>query len=81
MDKDGAQGYLRSLLNKNLRVSTTDGRLFWGSFKCTDAVRSVFPPQNCYWLTGANDLLRTKTLFCPIRTSTDSRRPILCIAI
>lgn len=39
MDEDEAQAYLQSLLNKNLRVSTTDGRLFWGSFKCTDAVR------------------------------------------
>ncbi|KAK3902113.1 hypothetical protein C8A05DRAFT_15790 [Staphylotrichum tortipilum] len=29
--------YLRSLLNKNLRVTTTDNRMFWGSFKCTDS--------------------------------------------
>ncbi|POR32760.1 N-alpha-acetyltransferase 38-A, NatC auxiliary subunit [Tolypocladium paradoxum] len=39
MDKDEAQEYLQSLLNKNLRVVTTDGRLFWGSLKCTDPVR------------------------------------------
>ncbi|PNY28590.1 N-alpha-acetyltransferase 38-A, NatC auxiliary subunit [Tolypocladium capitatum] len=39
MDKDEAKEYLQSLLNKNLRVVTTDGRLFWGSFKCTDPVR------------------------------------------
>ncbi|EQL01223.1 hypothetical protein G6O67_002140 [Ophiocordyceps sinensis] len=41
MDEDEAQAYLQSLLNKNLRVSTTDGRLFWGSFKCTDANKNV----------------------------------------
>lgn len=40
MDKDEAQTYLQSLLNKNLRITTTDGRLFWGSFKCTDPVRT-----------------------------------------
>ena len=38
--KDEAADYLRSLLNKNLRVTTTDGRMFWGSFKCTDPVSS-----------------------------------------
>ncbi|KAK3693719.1 hypothetical protein B0T22DRAFT_47966 [Podospora appendiculata] len=31
-----AADYLRSLLNKNLRVTTTDSRMFWGAFKCTD---------------------------------------------
>ncbi len=41
MDKDEAHEYLSSLLNQNLRVVTTDGRLFWGSFKCTDAVRQI----------------------------------------
>ncbi|KND91387.1 N-alpha-acetyltransferase 38-A, NatC auxiliary subunit [Tolypocladium ophioglossoides CBS 100239] len=41
MDKDEAQKYLQSLLNKNLRVVTTDGRLFWGSFKCTDPDKNV----------------------------------------
>ncbi|PWI73317.1 LSM domain-containing protein [Purpureocillium lilacinum] len=41
MDKDEAQAYLQSLLNKNLRITTTDGRLFWGSFKCTDPDSNV----------------------------------------
>lgn len=41
MDRDEAQAYLESLLNKNLRIITTDGRLFLGSFKCTDAERNV----------------------------------------
>lgn len=41
MDKDEAQEYLQSLLNKNLRVTATDGRLFWGAFKCTDPVRQA----------------------------------------
>ena len=39
MDKNEARAFLTSLLNKNLRIITTDGRLFWGQFKCTDPVR------------------------------------------
>ena len=34
-----ARDYLSSLLNKYLRVTSTDGRVFWGLFKCIDAVR------------------------------------------
>ncbi|KAK5992766.1 LSM domain-containing protein 1-B [Cladobotryum mycophilum] len=41
MDKDEAQKYLSSLLNHNFRVHTTDGRMFWGSFKCTDPDRNI----------------------------------------
>ncbi|KAK3187619.1 hypothetical protein K4F52_003677 [Lecanicillium sp. MT-2017a] len=41
MDKDEAHEYLSSLLNQNLRVVTTDRRLFWGSFKCTDAEKNI----------------------------------------
>ncbi|KAI6769834.1 hypothetical protein HG530_004463 [Fusarium avenaceum] len=36
MDTEKAQEYLKSILNKNLRVYTSDGRLFWGALKCTD---------------------------------------------
>ncbi|KAL7901994.1 like-Sm domain-containing protein [Trichoderma sp. SZMC 28014] len=36
MDKDEAHDYLSSLLNQNLRIHTTDGRMFRGTFKCTD---------------------------------------------
>ena len=36
-DQD-AKDFLESLLNKNLRVTTTDQRMFWGAFKCTDPV-------------------------------------------
>lgn len=39
MDTEKAQEYLKSILNKNLRVYTSDGRLFWGALKCTDPVR------------------------------------------
>lgn len=39
MDKDEAHEYLSSLLNQNLRIHTTDGRMFRGTFKCTDPVR------------------------------------------
>ncbi|GAB1310861.1 N-alpha-acetyltransferase 38-B, NatC auxiliary subunit [Madurella fahalii] len=35
--KQAAAGFLRSILNKNLRVTTTDSRMFWGTFKCTDS--------------------------------------------
>lgn len=34
--RDEASAYLQTLLNKNLIVHTTDGRLFRGEFKCTD---------------------------------------------
>ncbi|KAF5570038.1 LSM domain-containing protein [Fusarium phyllophilum] len=36
MDTEKARQYLSSILNKNLRVYTSDGRLFWGALKCTD---------------------------------------------
>lgn len=39
MDNQEARDFLASLLNKNLRVVATDGRMFLGQFKCTDAVR------------------------------------------
>ena len=39
--RDEASAYLQSLLNKNLLVHTTDGRMFRGEFKCTDPVRLV----------------------------------------
>ncbi|EJT78893.1 hypothetical protein GGTG_03986 [Gaeumannomyces tritici R3-111a-1] len=36
MDEEASAAYLASLLNKNLRITTTDTRMFWGQFKCTD---------------------------------------------
>jgi hypothetical protein len=36
--KEESEAYLRSLINKNLRVTTTDNRMFWGAFRCTDYV-------------------------------------------
>lgn len=38
MDKAEGQAFLESLLNKKLRIHTTDERMFWGEFKCTDPV-------------------------------------------
>jgi hypothetical protein len=35
--------YLQSLLNRQLRVHTTDTRMFVGDFKCTDKVPNAFP--------------------------------------
>ncbi|KAK4139738.1 uncharacterized protein C8A04DRAFT_15582 [Dichotomopilus funicola] len=40
-DKQEAVSYLESLLNKNLRVTTTDSRIFVGAFKCTDAESNI----------------------------------------
>ncbi|KXX81911.1 N-alpha-acetyltransferase 38, NatC auxiliary subunit [Madurella mycetomatis] len=35
--KQAATDFLHSILNKNLRVTTADSRMFWGTFKCTDS--------------------------------------------
>ncbi|KAI5864766.1 hypothetical protein GGS23DRAFT_561701 [Durotheca rogersii] len=40
-EKAEAKAFIRSLINKNLRVYTTDGRLFVGTFKCTDTHGNV----------------------------------------
>ncbi|EAQ92801.1 hypothetical protein CHGG_01036 [Chaetomium globosum CBS 148.51] len=31
-----SRAFLERLINKNLRVTTTDSRMFWGTFVCTD---------------------------------------------
>ncbi|KAK4216027.1 LSM domain-containing protein [Rhypophila decipiens] len=41
MDGEEAKSFLLSLLCKNLRVTTTDSRMFWGSFKCTDPESNI----------------------------------------
>ncbi|KAI1827795.1 hypothetical protein F4861DRAFT_491262, partial [Xylaria intraflava] len=33
--------FLKSLINKRLRIHATDGRIFVGNFKCTDTDRNV----------------------------------------
>jgi hypothetical protein len=38
-----ATEYLHHLLNKTLRVHTTDSRIFVGTMKCTDRVRLPLP--------------------------------------
>lgn len=38
MSKAEGQDFLESLLNRKLRIHTTDERMFWGDFKCTDPV-------------------------------------------
>ena len=35
---------LQAFLNKTLRVTTTDARVFVGELKCTDRVRRPAPP-------------------------------------
>jgi hypothetical protein len=38
MDTEQAVQYLDGLLGRQLRIHTTDSRMFVGIFKCTDAV-------------------------------------------
>ncbi|KAI1844566.1 hypothetical protein JX266_009239 [Neoarthrinium moseri] len=53
-EKVEAEAYLQSLINKTLRIYTTDARLFVGTFKCTDPVRKPgFPPDILVLLTTA----------------------------
>ncbi|KAL7783824.1 hypothetical protein V8C37DRAFT_396772 [Trichoderma ceciliae] len=41
MEKDEAHEYLSSLLNHSLRIHTADGRMFRGTFKCTDPDKNI----------------------------------------
>ncbi|KAI1650040.1 uncharacterized protein F4817DRAFT_329547 [Daldinia loculata] len=41
MEPAEAETFLKSLLNKNLRIYTTDGRIFIGNFKCTDTHSNI----------------------------------------
>lgn len=61
LDKAEAASYLQSLVNKTLRVYTTDARLFVGTFKCTDP---VCLPLGSYALNSCVFVLQLqKTLF------------------
>lgn len=57
MEKAQAEDYLSSLLNKNLRITTSDTRIFHGQFKCTDSVYQPFPylHLNVWQLTNPQD--------------------------
>ncbi|KAK4165745.1 hypothetical protein QBC43DRAFT_234389 [Cladorrhinum sp. PSN259] len=39
--KAEASDFLETLINKTLRVTTTDSRMFCGNFKCTDAESNI----------------------------------------
>ncbi|KAJ5212316.1 Ribonucleoprotein LSM domain eukaryotic/archaea-type [Penicillium cinerascens] len=41
MDTEQAVQYLDGLLGRQLRIHTTDSRMFVGIFKCTDSERNV----------------------------------------
>ncbi|KAJ5684431.1 Ribonucleoprotein LSM domain eukaryotic/archaea-type [Penicillium maclennaniae] len=41
MDVEQGVRYLDSLLGRQLRIHTTDSRMFVGIFKCTDAERNI----------------------------------------
>ncbi|RYP26965.1 hypothetical protein DL768_011462 [Monosporascus sp. mg162] len=40
-EKAEAEDFLHSLINKTLRIHTTDSRIFVGTFKCTDPKSNV----------------------------------------
>jgi len=42
---EDAKSYLTTLLNKTLRIHTTDKRMFLGQFKCTDSDRNIILAQ------------------------------------
>lgn len=46
MGKEEANAFLESLLNKTLRVYTTDTRIFVGQLKCTDKVQYIHNNNN-----------------------------------
>jgi small nuclear ribonucleoprotein (snRNP)-like protein len=48
MEKSQAEDYLRSLLNKTLRITTSDTRMFLGQFKCTDSVGPLPSPVSLF---------------------------------
>jgi hypothetical protein len=50
---DEAKDYLNGLLNKSLRVTTTDKRMFLGEFKCTDSVAISPPPYSTFQTRGS----------------------------
>lgn len=76
-DKEAAQSFLQSLLNKKLRIHTTDERMFWGDFKCTDPVglcsSSLLPRPKLPRLTYRAQ--RTEISSWHIPTSTANRPP------
>jgi N-alpha-acetyltransferase 38, NatC auxiliary subunit len=39
MEIEEATAYLKQFIGKTLRISTTDGRMFAGTMRCTDKVR------------------------------------------
>ncbi|RDL31116.1 uncharacterized protein BP5553_09905 [Venustampulla echinocandica] len=45
MEKSQSEDYLKSLLNKNLRITTSDSRMFLGQFKATDSDRNIILGQ------------------------------------
>jgi hypothetical protein len=78
-EKESSTAYLRSLLDKNLRITTTDKRMFWGAFKCTDHVRppplpSQTPP---YSLKSINKLTQTQESNIVLQHTYEYRHPTL----
>ncbi|CZS97717.1 uncharacterized protein RAG0_06665 [Rhynchosporium agropyri] len=71
MDKPSSENYLTSLLNKTLRVTTTDTRMFLGQFKCTDSDLNIILSQTYEYRLPPPP----KPLFRPPTTPTTTSQP------
>lgn len=45
MDNSEASFYLAQFIGKNLRIHTSDNRIFGGQMKCTDKACLLLPPS------------------------------------
>jgi hypothetical protein len=84
MEQAQSEDYLNSLLNKNLRITTSDSRMFLGQFKCTDSV-SPSPPSTSS--QRANTLLKDRNTILahtfeyrippPPKNLSESKEPVM----
>lgn len=70
-----SRAYLASLLNKNLLVHTTDGRMFRGEFKCTDPVGSLSLSRAAFFLSAVGSVLTAQERNIVLAHTTEYRQP------
>ncbi|MCJ1481366.1 hypothetical protein MMC06_001523 [Schaereria dolodes] len=71
-----ATAYLQSLLNKQLRIHTTDTRMFVGEFKCTDNdLNIILSRTHEYRLPSSSTLLQSLPSATTPTTTTASNSP------
>lgn len=61
MDNQQAVAFFQSLLGKQLRITTTDTRMFIGEMKCTDKVRLRTIHTSGSFHCHSSDFLRNET--------------------